>query len=227
MASPKRRSGFRVIAVDRPGFASGEGQPVLASRAAAFAWAEDFMRQHRPQPASFTSYGQQQAPYVLIERLYASGDHTTLAHWHGNTGKWVPVARANPSSTPQNVWRRRQIIMEPELVERVSEWHGGQSTPTYALASWGLHHFVSLSMIDAALRELKRTRARERQADARMTSEDRRSLRDLIGDLETLRTYWKESSAHEAGASQDDDGYDPTDHGFSPAEEAEFDVRSR
>lgn len=50
---------------------------------------------------------------------------------------------------------RRNIILDQDLTERVSFWHGGQFTFTYSLCSCGLNDYVSVSMIKACISELE------------------------------------------------------------------------
>jgi hypothetical protein len=114
----------------------------------------------------------------------------------------------------QNLWRLRQIVMDEELVGRICDWHGGQSTALYALCSTGRSHLVSLSMIDEALRELRSTRR-----TTGFSRKDRRDLDDVIWDLESERMYWKESTAKAAGMEKHDEGYDTRDYGYDPEEE--------
>ena len=116
----------------------------------------------------------------------------------------------------ENPWRLRQIVMDAELVNRVCDWHAGQTSATYALCSTGRSHLVSLSMIDAALDDLGYTL---RQGRAKMSRKDRRHLNEVIGDLQTLRQYWRESSAKEAGMEDHDEGYDTRDYGLDAEEE--------
>jgi hypothetical protein len=85
----------------------------------------------------------------------------------------------------------------------------------YALSSTGSENLVSLSMIDAAMNLL-------RGLGRRTKGKDRKDLAELVGDLETARTYWKESSAKEAGMDIDVYRYDRQDYGMTPAEEAEI-----
>jgi hypothetical protein len=118
----------------------------------------------------------------------------------------------------QNEWRKMQIILEPELVERLSGWHSGMDA-VYALSSTGRQNLVSLSMIDAALDLLRRDGRK-----AKPGSKDRKDLAELVGDLESVRTYWREHSAKEAGMEDEDFVYrfDRQNYGMTPAEEAEI-----
>jgi hypothetical protein len=118
-----------------------------------------------------------------------------------------------------NAWRKRQVILPRELALRLHEAHGGQSSATYALASTGTHHLVSLSMIDEAIDELGRV-------SKHMKDRDKREVNETLGELETVRTYWSEHSAKEAGMEDHDQGYDERDYGLSASEEARIPTRS-
>jgi len=109
----------------------------------------------------------------------------------------------------KNTWRLRQLVMDKELALRVCDWHSGQGSATYALCSSGQDHLVSLSMIDAALRELRSVRR-----TTGFDRKDRRHLDDIIWDLESERMYWKESTAKAAGMEDHDEGYDTRDYGY-------------
>lgn len=87
------------------------------------------------------------------------------------------------------------------LAEWVSEWHGGQNTATYRLASIGSNNLVSLSMIDAAIDELEKIPSTAKYPE----DVDRENLEALIGDLDLVRSSWKEFSAKEAGLESDPD----------------------
>lgn len=128
------------------------------------------------------------------------------------------TARSARETIGQNLeWRKRQIILEPELVEQLFDWHGGQFTPTYALASTGQNNLVSLSMIDAVLNELGPL-SRSQSTPKR----DRAELRDLLGDLDAVRRFWREHSAEWAGMDIKEYEYDTADYGLTPEEEVEI-----
>lgn len=132
------------------------------------------------------------------------------------------MKRARRNVSRKNLWRKRQIILPPELVEELFAWHGGQFTPTYALASTGFDDLVSLSMLDAALTELER--------DVRATKGNaKKELANVVAGVEGIRWYWKESSAREAGMglSEDEYEYDHQDYGMDADEEKAIDTRSR
>ncbi len=87
-----RGAKYRLMAVDRPGYMGLHH--TFSTKELALAAAEEFMRAYAPGPsASFTD--QYQKAYVLVEETYRSGDHTTVAHWVGDYGKWKKV-RGNP-----------------------------------------------------------------------------------------------------------------------------------
>ncbi len=137
---------------------------------------------------------------------------------------------------PKNEWRKRQIILDPEIVRALGDWHSGMDA-IYALSSTGDLYLVSLSMIDAALNllereergikvRLKEAKQRKDKSIIKSTGSNLRHINKLIGDLKNVRIFWKENSAKEAGMSNHDDGYDGANYGFSPEEEAEIDVHS-
>lgn len=111
-------------------------------------------------------------------------------------------------------WRKRCIVLPEDLVERLFHWHGGQSTNLYALASTGMRHLVSLSMIDNAMSEIE-------SFIGKTKGKDRRSVEDLHADLERVRLYWKEHSAHESKYE-----YDLADHGLTLKVENEIPTKS-
>jgi len=113
--------------------------------------------------------------------------------WRSSSGELV----INPSA-PRSEWRKRQVILDEALVAKLFDWHGGQFTATYALASSGLRDLVSLSMIDDALGELEREQAR-------LNNEE---LGELLGELQGVRIFWKEQTAKEAGMGLTEEEYD-------------------
>lgn len=84
------------------------------------------------------------------------------------------------------------IFLEPSVRKRLYEWHGGQFTPTYALASSG---GGTAEMFEEAESELGRERSmiELRLAHSRSSADHRRmrgqirSLENLIADLEMAR----------------------------------------
>ncbi len=126
-------------------------------------------------------------------------------------------------------WRKRQIILPEELVTKLFEWHGGQFTAIYALASSGMRGLVSLSMIDAASVEIsvdiKDLDSRKRRRFPKSTQEKKleiRELKELLGELETIRQFWKEHSAKESGMEAEEDfdyDFDSKDYGLENEDE--------
>jgi hypothetical protein len=135
-------------------------------------------------------------------------------------------------------WRKRQIILEPELVEQLSGWHSGMDA-VYALSSTGASHLVSLSMIDAALPLLRRSEAQEKSdlANKQLSNAfpkgraqrtlNLHGLTKLINDLEDVRTYWYEHSADNAGMDIDEVSYqyDGANYGLTREQEAQIVTR--
>lgn len=81
------------MAVDRPGYAGLHH--TFSTKETALIAAEEFMRANAPKPPAVFTDPNQKA-YVLVEETYRSGDHTAVAHWVSDYGKWKKV-RGNPS----------------------------------------------------------------------------------------------------------------------------------
>lgn len=104
-----------------------------------------------------------------------------------------------------------KIVLDSDVVEKLFEWHGGQYTAVYSLASTGMHHTVSAGMIENALRELRRERSGmpARARDSKSAAARRRissslvHLNGLISDLETVLAYPEEHAYHENPAHAD------------------------
>ena len=95
----------------------------------------------------------------------------------------------------------RNIVLEPELVERIMQWHGGMNTMTYSLGSVGMSDFVSASMLDAAADELARPGKHP------LPAEDEADCHDLWATLSDLADYPDENTAEHMGCSTTDSGY--------------------
>lgn len=106
-----------------------------------------------------------------------------------------------PAREARKDYHLRNIVLEEELCERVSRWHGGQDTMTYSLCSTGMNDFVSSSMCDAAADELMRPTKFAR------ASEDQEDCDDLIATLQDLADYPDENTAEHMGCSTKDSGY--------------------
>jgi hypothetical protein len=125
----------------------------------------------------------------------------------------------DPSSF-RSKWRERCIVLPEELVQRLFQWHDGQGSAVYALASTGMRQLVSLSMIDAALTELS---VDERKLRARA---DKTELNHVINGLTDVRQYWKEHDARSAGMDVRRYEYDEADYGMTAKLEDEIPVKS-
>jgi len=106
-----------------------------------------------------------------------------------------------PARETRKDYHLRNVVLEPELVERIFQWHGGQSTMTYSLASTGMSDFVSPSMCDAAADELMRP------GKFPSSPEDQADCDDLIATLQDLADYPDENTAEYMGCSTTDSGY--------------------
>lgn len=122
--------------------------------------------------------------------------------------------RKDPSWSPgEELWRRRELILPTEsdpdaefpleggVVGALYQWHGGQGSMVYSLASAGDGDLVSRSMIRAAMDELDRDRPR-------ISGEDKQHLEALLGELELILSYPEGASASEAGMDIDEYEYD-------------------
>lgn len=114
-------------------------------------------------------------------------------------------------SPEEELWRRRELILpnEPDpdsslkdsVLNALYQWHGGQSSAVYSLASTGHSDLVSRSMIAAALRELE-------PELSSVHSEDKAHLQALLGELEMILSYPEGASAEEAGMEIEEYEYD-------------------
>ena len=130
----------------------------------------------------------------------------------------------DPSSF-RSKWRERCIVLPEEIVEGLFEWHGGQGSSVYALASTGMRDLVSLSMIDAALSDLEHIQKAPTHTHG-TSKVDRKHLKNLIDELHTVRQYWQEHSAEEAGMEVDKYEYDGADYGLTAKDEDKISTRS-
>lgn len=85
----------------------------------------------------------------------------------------------------------RDLELPSELCTRVSHWHGGQFTPTYALCSTGSHDYVSIDMIQAAIDEL------EGPGGKFDTPELKADREDLAGELHAVIIFASEHRREE------------------------------
>lgn len=101
----------------------------------------------------------------------------------------------------QDAYHRRNLILDPELVQALFEWHGGQFTPTYSLASTGMNNYVSQSMIERAVRELSSFKSS-------IKGKEKKHLLKTIDELNMVLHYPEEYSTKAAGLGDEDAGYD-------------------
>lgn len=102
---------------------------------------------------------------------------------------------------PQDAYHRRNLILDPKLVEALFQWHGGQFTPTYSLASTGMNNYVSQSMIERAVRELSSFKSS-------IKGKEKKHLLKTIDELNMVLHYPEEYSTKAAGLGDEDAGYD-------------------
>ncbi len=96
-------------------------------------------------------------------------------------------------------YHRRNVILDQDLALRVMDWHGGQGSMVYSLASTGYAgKLVSPSMIDAAVGELERDLAGA-------NAEEKRDLDEIIGELDGVaRGSWEHTYLEATGEDIDD-----------------------
>lgn len=100
---------------------------------------------------------------------------------------------------------KRHLILSSDIIERLSQWHGGQWTATYSLLSTGLNNLVSPAMVEAAIDEL---------ASVEKRIKDKKTLGELyilIGDLQMMVDYPEEFDARAAGMDVKEYKYDSLD----------------
>lgn len=97
------------------------------------------------------------------------------------------IVQAARRKNPSAVRNSTKIVLPSEVVTALFEWHGGQFTPTYSLASTGMNHTVTSEMIDKALGELRGV-----SRTVKPRSKEKRHLTNLIGELETIRQFPEE-----------------------------------
>lgn len=108
----------------------------------------------------------------------------------------------NFRETRNEEWRLRQIMLPDALVASVIEW-SRPDTPAQRLGMLGMRSPVSLSMIDAAIRDLMDMNLQVNSGE----------LDVVVNELQMLRQGWREQSVEEFGidpAGLDDGEYDVT-----------------
>ena len=117
------------------------------------------------------------------------------------------------------------VALDVDLLRKLEGWTGSQDSYTYALASTGASHLVSQSMIDAAIDELESDLRRPPKPGfwKGWSAKNKKELREVIGELDSVRRYPEEFSAEASGMDTEDMQYkfDERDYGVSPEEEAD------
>ena len=202
-----RGAKYRLMAVDHPGYMGD--QKTFAGKTGkedALKRAEEFVRANAPRiPASFADPNQR--AYVLVEKIYGNGDALPVARWEDDRrGGWKKT-RNNPSTTGTKTMstqaeRRRNIILDPDLVSDLFQWHGGQDSFVYSLASTGMQNYVSISMVKRAISELEKDKSRVKD------KKDKKHLLATIDGLYMVTDSPSEYTAKAAGLGDEDSGYD-------------------
>lgn len=115
------------------------------------------------------------------------------------------MPRPKVRETNSQLWRKRCLVLPGEVVERLFQWNGGQSTMIYRLASSGMRQPVSLSMIDMAIKE------GEWAEKSLPRGAKKKDLGRLLDDLQVIRHFWKEHGVQEAAYEYDNADYGLTD----------------
>ncbi len=100
-------------------------------------------------------------------------------------------------------YKKRFIILPEGVATQLYNWHGGQWSGVYSLASTGDHDLVSPAMIERAISELEQDRSKIKNR------KDKRDLGNLIGELDMVLSSPYEFSAKEAGMEIDEYEYSP------------------
>lgn len=111
-----------------------------------------------------------------------------------------PLVRQANAQDGDADYHRRNVILDEDLALKAMDWHGGQGSMVYSLASTAYAgHLVSPSMIDAAIVELEQDRRGEHDKGDRKLAED---LANLIGELDDVARF-SDEHLYEG----EDDGY--------------------
>lgn len=169
-------------------------------------------------------------PPDVREHSHQACEDASMCPQHHSGSTWPSHDEACVPSTRSSEWRKRQIILPPELVTELSQWHASQDDPLYALSSTGAADLVSLSMIDAALASLEDAKREAELSAGEMGGPFVKQIDDVQGDLSTVRQFWKEHSAQESGMDTEDEDftweYDKRDYGLPPEDEAAIETGS-
>ena len=105
-----------------------------------------------------------------------------------------------PETSPD--YKKRFLILPEGVAEQLYNWHGGQWSGVYSLASTGDHDLVSPAMIERAISELEQDRKRVK------SRKDKRELDNLISELDMVLSSPREFSAREAGMDIEESDYE-------------------
>ncbi len=105
-------------------------------------------------------------------------------------------------SKPTDIeYHRRNLMLPEHLAILVLDWHGGMGTALYSLGSTAIDNYVSPSMIDAGVDELKY------DVEGVSSTESREELSDLISELEEVTSYGSGYRVRELGLGDIDSGW--------------------
>lgn len=100
-------------------------------------------------------------------------------------------------------YHRRNVILDDEIALAAMDWHGGQGSMVYSLASTAhAGKLVSPAMLDAAVAELEANKPLPKG----YSKKDRKDLDDLIGELDARARFSDEFTIREATGEDIDDG---------------------
>ncbi len=131
------------------------------------------------------------------------GADADAAHQKRNPGRRRKTRRRRKKNVDDDhpEYHRRNLILDQELALEAMNWHGGQGSYVYSLASTAMNDYVSPSMIDAAVNELERDLSKIKKKS------DRKELENLIGELDMRARGSEEFTTKEYGVGDVDSGY--------------------
>jgi hypothetical protein len=157
----------------------------------------------------------------VIQALNANGDVVIDNQGSGRTVRHLKARNPTGRTRTKNAhegdpdYHRRNVILpygeraDQSLALRVLDWHGGQNSMLYSLGSTGMSDYVSPSMIDAGVDELESIAHKQKTTKKghRLSKNDMRELKDLIGELDAVARFSSEFTTEEAGLGDVDSGY--------------------
>lgn len=139
--------------------------------------------------------------YDAAGRLELATYHEFARPYHNP--EMTTMARQIKNPQRDKSFYRRNLIIDPDLVERASHWHGGQGTALYSFTSTASHDYVSPSMIQSAIGDLEYSKSKLSRHNR-----SRKELDEIIGELDAIMNFPSEFSTKEAGLGDVDAGYD-------------------